>query len=151
MATYTDLLAPTKTHKHRAVKWTPACRGVGVLEVTDTKSHTRYAAAVQPYGGVRLTKPDGETYVVTVGTCECRGYVFSNGKPCKHIDAVACLLANRWLEHDGLETVGDKHERADELDAYYAGHDFDNSPDRMRDDEHADSLGRKLVCEMGGC
>ena len=119
--TFTDLLPPTRTSPNRAVKYTPACAGVGVLELTDSRSHTRYALAVQPFGGVRLTKAGGEeSYVVTVGTCDCAGYTFGRGKPCKHIDAVGCLLGNGWLECDERETVRDIREEADERDHYYA-------------------------------
>lgn len=152
--TFTDLLPPSKTCPNRAVKYTPACDGVGVLELTDNRSHTRYALARQPFGGYRLTKAGGvESYVVTVGQCDCAGFTYGKGEPCKHIDAVQCLLANRWLEADDRETVRDVGAEVEEMDAYYAGGEWDgdNGPDRMADDEYADVLGRKLVCEMGGC
>lgn len=148
MPTYTDLLPPTRTTPNRAIKYTPACSGVGVLELTDNRSHTRYALARQPFGGYRLTKSGGaESYVVTVGQCECAGFVFGNGRPCKHIDSVACLLANGWIDADERETVGDRYEDADERDGWYGN----NGPDRAEDDAYADVLGRRIVCELGGC
>lgn len=153
MPTFTDLLPPSKTHPNRAMKFTPACRGVGTLELTDSRSHVRYALAVQPYGGVRLTKAGGaENYVVTPTACECRGFVLG-GKQCKHIEAIRTLLANRWLDDDGHETVRDMAAEVEEMDAYYAGLDGhqDNGPDRMQDDEWADEIGRRIVCELGGC
>jgi len=120
MATYTEVLPASKSNPHRAMKYTPACKGVGVLELTDTRSHTRYAVAVQPFGGVRLTKAGGsETYVVSLAACECRGFVLG-GKRCKHIEAVESLLANRWLDADDRETVTDIHAEAEEKDAWYA-------------------------------
>ncbi len=153
MPTFTDLLPASKSNPHRALKYTPACKGVGVLELTDARTHTRYAVVVQPFGGVRLTKADGaETYVVTAGSCECKGFVFSKpGQPCKHIEAVRCLLTNAWLDADERETVRDIHAEAEEMDAYYAGGEWDNGPDRLEDDEHADSLGRTIVTKLGGC
>lgn len=153
--TFTDLLPPSKTAPNRVMHYTPACRGVGVVVIEDAKTTSRYAVSVQPFGGVRFTKPGGEeNYVVTVGECECAAFTL-RGYRCKHIETAEGLLANRWLEHDGRETAGDKYERADEMDAYYAGQwggEFDdtNEPDRMEDDEHADALGRRLCVEMGG-
>lgn len=115
-----ELLPPTKTERNRVMKYTPACTGVGVLELTDSRSHTRYALAVQPYGGVRLTKQGGsETYVVTPAACECRGFVLG-GRRCKHIDAVESLLANRWLEADERETVTDRAAEVEQMDQWYA-------------------------------
>lgn len=149
MPTFTDLLPPSKTQKHRAVKYTPACSRVGVLELTDARTHARYALAVQPFGGVRLTKADGETYVVTAGRCECAGFVYSRtGSPCKHVEAVRCLLANGWLALPGdeREAVADPREAAEELDAWY-----DRGPDGLEDDAHADALGRRILHEPLGC
>lgn len=120
MPTFTEVLPGSKTSPNRAMKWTPACAGVGTLELTDKRSHVRYAVAAQPFGGVRMTKADGETYVVTAGTCDCAGYTFGRGKLCKHIEAVHAMLANRWLEADDRETTGDPVEAAEEKDAYYA-------------------------------
>ena len=137
--TFTDLLPPTRTSPNRAVKYTPACAGVGVLELTDGRSHTRYALAVQPFGGVRLTKADGETYVVSPAACECKGFVFGRGKLCRHIDAVHCLLGNGWLEHDEVETVRDIREEADERDEFYRGHGW-----------HAEAAGGVMVHEPLG-
>lgn len=146
MPTFTDLLPPTRTSPNRAVKYTPACSGVGVLELTDNRSHTRYALVRQPFGGYRLTKAGGsETYVVTVGQCECKGFVFGNGKPCKHITALETVIGNGWL--DDRETVRDVYAEAEEMGEWYDT----NEPDRMGDDEYADAIGRRIVCEMGGC
>lgn len=111
----------TKTHANRAIKYTPACHGIGVVELTDSRSHTRYAVAVQPFGGVRLTKSDGETYVVVPGSCECAGFVFGKGKPCKHLTAVETLIGNGWLEQDERETVTDRDADVQEREAYYGG------------------------------
>lgn len=154
MPTFTEVLPPSKSNPHRAMKYTPACMGVGVLELTDKRSHTRYAVAVQPFGGVRLTKAGGsETYVVSLAACECKGFVFGKaGVPCKHIEAVTALVSNNWLDGDDRETVSDRHADAEEKDAYYADA-FENhdGPDRMSDDAYADALGRRLVREPLPC
>jgi hypothetical protein len=142
--TYTDVLPPTKSSPHRAIRYTPACGGVGTLEVQDKRSSTRYVVQCLPFGGVRLTKADGETYVVTPAACECAAFVL-RGLRCRHIDSVESLYANGWL--DDRETTGDRYEDADERDEWFD----DNSPDRAEDDEYADALGRRIVCEIGGC
>jgi hypothetical protein len=120
MATFTELLPATKSHPHRAMKYTPACVGVGVLELTDSRTHTRYALAVQPFGGVRMSKAGGESYVVTAGTCECAGFVYGRGKLCKHIESLHALQSNGWLDADDRETVADIREEAEAKDAWYA-------------------------------
>jgi predicted nucleic acid-binding Zn finger protein len=120
MATFTEVLPASKSNPHRAMKWTPACVGVGTLELTDKRTHVRYAVASQPFGGVRMTRTDGETYVVTAGTCDCAGYTFGRGKLCKHIVALHALLSNRWLEQDDRETVTDVAEEIEAKDAWYA-------------------------------
>ena len=143
MKTYTELLPPSKSNPHRAMKFSPICRGIGVLELTDAKTHVRYAVAVQPFGGVRLTKTGGdETYVVSPAACECKGHVYS-GARCKHIEAVETLQANGWL--DDRETVSDTDADVQEMDQWYAG---------SRDGEPAgwvaEACGGTLTCEWGG-
>jgi hypothetical protein len=120
--TLTEVLPASKTSPNRAVRYSPVCAGVGVVVIEDKRSSTRYAVAVQAFGGVRFTKTGGdENYAATVTSCECKGWLFSkSGTPCKHIECVRSLLANRWLEHDGRETVSDKHAEAEHRDAYYA-------------------------------
>jgi len=120
--TLTEVLPPSKTSPNRAMRYSPVCAGVGVVVLEDKKSSTRYAVAVQPFGGLRFTKAGGdENYVATPTSCECRGFLFSKtGTPCKHVEAVRALLANRWLEHDGRETVTDLTAEAEEKDAFYS-------------------------------
>lgn len=122
MPTFTEVLPASKTSPNRAMRYTPACVGLGVVELQDRLTATRYAVAVLPFGGVRLTKQGGdENYVVTAHKCECRGFVFSkSGTPCKHIECVRALLANDWLNCDGRETVTDRAAEVEEMDAYHA-------------------------------
>lgn len=109
--------------------WNPATAGIGVLTVTDTRTHVRYGVCELPIGrgfsgrAVKLTKGNGEVYVCRVGEragdhhCDCKGFSFGRGKACKHITALAALIENGWL--DEREAVSDKHAEADERDAYY--------------------------------
>src|SRR4051794_24428386 len=99
--------------------WEPAAAGVGTLTVTDTRTHTRYGVVELPVGrgfggrAVKLSKADGEVYCVRVGTrpgdhsCDCAGFAYGRGKPCKHLAALTALHENGWL--DGRETVADIH------------------------------------------
>jgi hypothetical protein len=129
MPTFTEILPATKTSAHRACTWTPAAVGVGVLTVADKKASVRYAVCELPvargFGGraFKLTKTTGEHYCVRVNgehdsTCDCAGFTYARGKACKHVDAVAALLANGWL--DELETVCDLAAEIEAKDAYYA-------------------------------
>jgi predicted nucleic acid-binding Zn finger protein len=129
-ATFTEVLEPTATHKNRALTWMPAATGVGVLTVTDSRIHVRYGVCELPVGkgfsgrAVKLSKADGEVYCVRVGEragddhCDCKGFSYGRGKPCKHISALAALLENGWL--DELETVSDRAAEIEEKDSYYA-------------------------------
>lgn len=127
-ATFTETLAPTKTSTHRACTWTPAAAGVGVLTVTDKRSHTRYAVVELPVAGefagraFKLTKAGGEVYCVRVNgerdsTCDCAGFTYARGRACKHIDAIDALLANDWM--DEREAVADVAAEVEAKDAYY--------------------------------
>lgn len=102
--TFTEVLLASKTNPNRAMKWTPVCRGVGTLELTDSRAHVRYAVCDLPTPAgraFRLTKADRENCTVTVvagrGECECKGFVFGRGKACKHLEAVRAMEANGWM------------------------------------------------------
>ena len=118
--TLTEVLPGSKTSLNRAMQWTPVCAGVGTLELADKKGGMRYAVAVQPFGGVRMSKADGETYVATRTACECKGFTYGRGLACKHIEAVRALVANDWLAADGLETITDTAAEIEAKDAHYA-------------------------------
>ena len=153
--TFTEVLAPTLTSKNRAMTWAPADAGCGVLTVTDSRSHTRYAVCefdiARGFAGraFKLTKSTREIYVVRFGpgsdmSCDCKGFTYGGGKrTCKHVDACRELIANDWLKTpadevgDELETVADVAAEVEERDAYYQSHpihedlDMNDSIDRM--------------------
>ncbi len=47
--------------------------------------------------------PEGDAYTPVVGrvpaldACDCKGFLFGRGKPCKHLLAARSLLANGWV------------------------------------------------------
>jgi hypothetical protein len=120
MTTYLEALPASKTHgTHRRVRWTPhpaaaSCSCDGTLEISQGKTgrdSVTYALTEFPVGAgfgagraVRLDKADGsESYGVFVAAdgrhhqCDCAGFAYGRGKPCKHIDGVQALLDNGWL------------------------------------------------------
>lgn len=130
---FTELLPATKTHANRAMTWTPATATTGVLTVTDTRVHVRYAVCELPVGrgftgrAFKLTKADGEIYCVRVGerpgdvSCDCAGFTFGRGKPCKHITAVRTALDVGFMCRDERETVTDRAAEVEAMDAHYRG------------------------------
>lgn len=129
MTTFTELLPATKTSAHRSCTWTPVCQGTGVLTVSDKRTHTRYAVVELPVArgfagrAFQLTKADGGVYCVRYAgehdhSCDCPGHTYARGKGCKHVDAVAALLANDWV--DEVETVTDVAAGIEAKDAYYS-------------------------------
>jgi hypothetical protein len=76
-------------------------------------------------------------------SCDCPARV-----PCRHLLATITLIARGELdlpEVDDRETVTDLHANAEEQSDWY-----DNGPDRLADDETADSLGRRIMREPLG-
>ncbi len=108
--TYTEILPATKSQKHRAYTWEPIASPdtplAGVLTLTDSRTHTRYAVEEFPVDAGRgfvLRKAAGAGYYScnVVGTdgradlCGCRGHE-AHGH-CKHLAALRDLIANGKL------------------------------------------------------
>jgi hypothetical protein len=103
MEVYTEILPATKSQKHRAYTWEPVAAGdtplAGVLTLTDSRTHTRYAVSEFPadHGrGFVLRKSGGAGHysclvAAHTGLCECRGYE-AHGH-CKHLDALRDLIS----------------------------------------------------------
>lgn len=123
-----------------------------VVAVDEGKRHDEYTVSSSD-GAVWWNHTDNpeRRYRVDCGpggptSCDC-----PSRKPCRHLLATITLVARGEIDlppvDDDRETTGDVHEGIEGRDWWYET----NEPDRMGDDEHADALGRKLVCEVGGC
>ena len=110
-----EVLPATKSSSHNSLTWTPndEIPGEGVLVVDTVRSRTLYAVrefktlwAGRAFkldvirGG---TDPESERYDVLVARdgrghlCDCKGFSYGRGKPCKHIAALAAVIENRWV------------------------------------------------------
>jgi hypothetical protein len=110
---FTEVLESTKSSKNSAMTWTPGkIAGCGVLVVHMQRVSTTYT--VNEFRtdwtgrGFRLEKVEGgsdkeETaYNVFCSrdgshVCDCKGFYYGKGKPCKHINAVLALIENQWV------------------------------------------------------
>ncbi len=103
MAIFCEVLAPTKSERRRAYTFealtADAAPLAGILTLTDSRTHTRYAVEEFPADvgrGFVLKKAAGAGhYSCNVagenGLCECRGFE-AHGR-CKHLDALRDLIA----------------------------------------------------------
>ncbi len=115
MTVYTELLPPTKSEKHGALKWEPATDNAtspfaGVLTLTGRRDHCRYRVeehpADEPGRAFVLWKLDAgtdrteERYGCFVAKnnahlCECRG--FTATRHCKHLAGLTELVGAKKL------------------------------------------------------
>jgi hypothetical protein len=109
-----EILPATRSSRHNGITWVPAdATGTGTLTVDTVRSRVVYAVAEFPttWSGraFRLVKHDGgtdpesESYHVVVSPdprqhrCDCKGWTFGRGRPCKHVLACVSLIENRWI------------------------------------------------------
>jgi len=109
-----ELLPATLTSKHNGITWTPtavpACGlltiGMGRVRVTyrlNEFSTTWDGRAFRFVKTTEGTDKESDTYEVFIArsgrghVCDCKGFSFGKGKPCKHIESVLALLENRWV------------------------------------------------------
>jgi len=116
MPTFIEKLWDTASSKHNGIAWTPDADGTaaGTLTIEMGKRSSvayRLSEFGTPWSGraFRLVKaeaggdPESNTYCVFVArsgrghVCDCRGFAFGRGKPCKHVEACLALLENRWV------------------------------------------------------
>jgi hypothetical protein len=112
--TFTEVLPATKSSQHNALNWTPdAMPGRGVLVVHTARASVCYRVVefATDWGrGFRLVKDgtpgtdaESEAYDVLVchdprqHRCDCKGFTYGRGKPCKHITAALAVIENGWL------------------------------------------------------
>lgn len=114
MTTYTEVLPKTKSSPHNGILWTPGeVPGTGLLVVHTARASVSYRVTefATDWGrGFHMAK-DGtpgsdaqsEAYDVLVCSdprghrCDCKGFTFGHGKPCKHIAAALALIENAWI------------------------------------------------------
>lgn len=114
MTTLTEVLPATLSSKSNAVHFTPSADqdGAGLLVIDTARTRSEFLLVSGPVTGglhVHLAKvgggsdPEGAAYDVFVGragafdSCDCKGFTFGRGRPCKHISSVRALLDNAWL------------------------------------------------------
>lgn len=118
MTTYTEVLPATKSAPHSAIRWTPSgtIPASGLLTIQSNRTDCTYLVCEMessyPVRNFLFAKVEGapgsdqgeSSYTVSVGVagspvaCECRGFVYGRGKPCKHIAAAVAILDNGWLD-----------------------------------------------------
>jgi hypothetical protein len=112
---FTTQLPATKSSQFNSLAWTadPVRPREGLLTVGTAKAITTYAVTELETawegrafkleivrGG---TDPESEFYHVFVAnnpqdrSCDCKGFVYGRGKPCKHVTAVEALLESNQI------------------------------------------------------
>ncbi|WP_439627610.1 SWIM zinc finger family protein [Gemmata sp.] len=116
MQVYTELLPPTKSAPRSGIRWTPVGPGTGLLIIEKPRVMATYAVREfqTPWPGraFRFDCRGGQTdaegaadgydvFVPHRGTewrCDCKGFSYGKGRPCKHVEAVRAILANGWMD-----------------------------------------------------
>lgn len=109
-----EVLPPQKSSGHNSLTWVVGeGPGEGVLTVTTKRAVSTYGVREieTAWAGraFRLdvlrggTDPESESYDVFAAAdgrtdhCDCKGFAYGRGKPCKHLLAVRALVENRWV------------------------------------------------------
>ncbi|VTT97603.1 hypothetical protein : : SWIM [Gemmataceae bacterium] len=111
--TFVEVLPPTKSAPRSGVRWTPSGPGAGVLVIEKPRVVATYAVTEfgTPWDGraFRLvclggqSDADATTYDVFAARngqdhrCDCKGFSYGRGRPCKHVAAALALLENGWI------------------------------------------------------
>lgn len=116
MQVYTELLPPTKSAPRSGYRWTPTGPGCGLLIIEKPRVMATYAVREFPSpwhgrafhfecrGGQTDKEGAAEGYDVFVARnerdhrCDCKGFAYGRGKPCKHIMAAQSVWDNGWLD-----------------------------------------------------
>jgi hypothetical protein len=101
------------------------CPCTGTLAITTSKKHEEYGVVeiipsphYEPGRAFQMVKPDGEVYSLLLADrrdrseCDCAGFSYdatrkadyrhqsrTDSLGCKHLDAIAAVIANGWLPH----------------------------------------------------
>ncbi len=109
-----EVLPAQKSSPHNSITWTPAeLPGEGTLVIDTKRARTLYGVreiqTAWEGRGFQLevirggTDAESERYDVFVGHnsqdchCDCKGFTYGRGRPCKHVLAVRALDENRWV------------------------------------------------------
>jgi hypothetical protein len=111
--TLTEVLPAQLSSRHNAMKWTPTGPAAGLLTLDTKRDRVVYAVEELPCPdgrAFRFKKIDkaagdheGDLYTPFVGrvpqldACDCKGFVFGRGRPCKHLLAARSLILNGWM------------------------------------------------------
>lgn len=111
---YTEIIPATKTSANNGIRWTPSERpneGEIIIDMGRTRAVYHLTEMQTAWEGraFRLdivrggTDPESESYNVFAAAnpqdrqCDCKGFSYGRGRPCKHIAAVEALLENQWI------------------------------------------------------
>jgi SWIM zinc finger len=111
--TKTEALPATKTEPNAGIDWTPTGTGTGLLVIKQKRLYVTYTVTEFPtawdgraFHFEKFTEGsdrDSEAYDVFCSRngqdqqCQCKGFTYGRGRPCKHIAAAQALIANGWI------------------------------------------------------
>ena len=116
MPTFIEILPATKTSKNWGITFIKP-EGIeavcGKLVIESRGTHVEYRLTEFSCGwdgrAFYLTKltegtdSESESYDCFVARngqdkrCDCKGFIYGKGRPCKHLESIAALLANGWI------------------------------------------------------
>lgn len=121
MPVYEELL-PERASGKAGIRWVPTGAVSGILSIDDKNGSAAYVLHEVPARGYgrefRLDCAGGQSdstvlnYTVCCGadgrdSCNCRGFAFGKGKPCRHLLAVRAIADNGWLPGDLVNAEAD--------------------------------------------
>ncbi|MBA4191972.1 MAG: hypothetical protein C0467_28670 [Planctomycetaceae bacterium] len=113
--TFAELLPPTKSAPHAGIRWTLTAAGKGLLSIEAPRKCAVYVVVefqtawagrafhFECLGGQSDKDSLKGGYDVFIGRphetrCDCKGWAYGRGKPCRHIAAVRAIIENGWMD-----------------------------------------------------
>ena len=121
MPTYSELLPAQKSNK-AGIRWVPMTATSGALSIDSKRDSAAYVVTEVPARGhgreFRFDCAGGQSdatvtaYSVFCGfdgssACNCKGYQYGKGKPCKHVLAAQAIWENGWMPSDLVNADAD--------------------------------------------